>query len=132
MRVKSGRIYTVLNGGWYPRDPRGMVAQGNADARFSDHWVGTDPAFFQRDDWRTSRRAQSLRSATQPLLSSNLKPVFAGGRVATKSWAAFGVGNLRLHAPGVLKFLVDPPRFLDRPMHDHGAAQCGKRPFYQR
>jgi hypothetical protein len=32
----------------------------------------------------------------------------------------------------ILLFFIDPARFPDRPMHDHGAAQRGERPFQHR
>ena len=134
MRVKSRSIYTVLNGGCYPDQLRrkGTVAWGNADARFSSHWVGADLAVLRSDDRQSSTRAGSLGSATRSLIVKFLKPVFAGRRIATQSWAIFGIGDFRLHAPGVLKLFVDPARFLNRPMHDHGAAQRGERPLQKR
>lgn len=134
MRVKSRRIYTVLNGGCYFTQPgdKARSRRGDADARFSNHWMGTDPAVLRRDDRQPSRRGQPLRSAARTQTGQILEPVFAGRRVATQGWAIFGVGNLRLYPPCVLELFVDTARFLDRPVHNHCTAQRGERPFHQR
>ena len=100
MRVKSRSIYTVLNGGCYPDQLRrkGTVAWGNADARFSSHWVGADLAVLRSDDRQSSTRAGSLGSVTRSLIVKFLKPVFAGRRIATQSWAIFGIRRASLTA----------------------------------
>src|SRR5665811_1908114 len=80
-----------------------------------------------------NHRTDSIPNDSYPVKSDRLLgSIFAGGRIAPQGQTIFRIGNSHLHALGLIEFFVDPARFLDHPMYDHGAARCGERPFYQR